>query len=224
MIAIAIDGGTATGKSSVAKALAKKLGFRVLDTGAIFRGIACAFVDSGKTELNEEVIKEFVKNLKVKVEFVDDLQHVFVNDIDKTVNLRTEKTSQMASKISVYPLIREFMNDVARDFAKSNNCVVEGRDICTVVLPNADVKFFFKADDKIRAERRVKQLLESGKEANFDDVYRDLVERDNRDSSRNVAPLKPAKDSIIIDSTLINENECIELCLKHIYKKINLKI
>lgn len=224
MIAIAIDGGTATGKSSVAKALAKKLGFRVLDTGAIFRGIACAFVDSGKQELNDEIIKEFVKNLKVKVEFVDELQHVFVNNIDKTANLRTEETSQMASKISVYPLIREFMNDVARDFAKRNNCVVEGRDICTVVLPNADVKFFFQADDKIRAERRVKQLLESGKEASFEDVYRDLVERDNRDSSRNVAPLKPAKDSIIIDSTFINESECIELCLKHIHKKINLNI
>ena len=220
MISIAIDGGTACGKGTIAKALSKRLGYRVLDTGAIFRGIACAFVDMGLEDMNDKVIDNFVKKIKIDVKFIDDVQHVFVNGNDKTPNLRTERTSQMASKISVYPKVREFMNQVARDFAKNNNCIVEGRDITTVVLPNADVKFFFCADAKVRAGRRVAQLKAAGKDANFDEVYKDLLERDERDSSRAVAPLKPAEGAIIMDNTDMTEEESIDFCYNAILKKL----
>lgn len=220
MISIAIDGGTACGKGTIAKALADKLGYKVLDTGAIFRGIACAFVDFGLKEMNDEIINKFVKTISLEVKFIGDVQHVFVNGEDKTPNLRTEATSQMASKISVYPQVREFMNEVAREFAKNNNCIVEGRDITTVVLPNADVKFFFCADAKVRAQRRVDQLIASGKQANFDEVYKDLLERDERDSSRAVAPLKPADDAIIMDNSNMSADESIEFCYNKIIEKI----
>lgn len=220
MISIAIDGGTACGKGTIAKALAEKLGFKVLDTGAIFRGIACAFVEAGLEEMNDQIIDNFVKGVKVSVVFDNDLQRVFVNGKDQTANLRTEKTSQMASKISVYPKVRSFMNDVAREFAKNNNCIVEGRDITTVVLPDATVKFFFTADPVVRAKRRVNQLLASGKEAEFDAVYKDLLERDERDSKRAVAPLKPAEGAIIMDNSNMTEEESIEFCYKKILEKI----
>lgn len=220
MISIAIDGGTACGKGTIAKALAEKLGYRVLDTGAIFRGIACAFVDAGLEEMNDEIIDNFVKTIKVEVKFIEDVQRVFVNGVDQTPNLRTEKTSQMASKISVYPKVRAFMNEVSREFAKNNNCIVEGRDITTVVLPNADVKFFFTADPVVRAKRRVNQLLASGKEADFDEVYKDLMERDERDSKRAVAPLKPAEGAIIMDNSNMTEEESIEFCYNKILEKI----
>ncbi len=220
MISIAIDGGTACGKGTIAKALSDKLNYKVLDTGAIFRGIACAFVDFGLSEMNDEIIDEFVQKIKIDVKFIDDIQHVFVNGEDKTPNLRTEATSQMASKISVFPKVRCFMNEVAREFAKQNNCIVEGRDITTVVLPNADVKFFFTADAKVRAERRVAQLIASGKEAKFDDVYKDLLERDERDSKRAVAPLKPAEDAIVMDNTNMTEQESIDFCYNKIIEKI----
>jgi len=220
MISIAIDGGTACGKGTIAKALADKLGFKVLDTGAIFRGIACAFVDFGLNEMNDSIIDEFVQKIKLDVKFIDDIQHVFVNGEDKTPFLRTESTSQMASKISVFPKVRSFMNEVAREFAKENNCIVEGRDITTVVLPNADVKFFFTADAKVRAARRVNQLIASGKEAKFNEVYKDLLERDERDSKRAVAPLKPAPDAIIMDNTNMTEQQSIDFCYNKIIEKI----
>jgi len=223
MISIAIDGGAACGKGSIAKGLSEKLGYKVLDTGAIFRGIACAFVEMGQQEMNEQIIDKFVDKIKIDVKFIDNVQHVFVNGEDKTPNLRTEKTSQMASKISVYPKIREFMNSVARDFAKNNNCIVEGRDITTVVLPNADVKFFFTADAKARAERRIKQQKKLGIDVNFEDVYRDLLERDKRDSTRAVAPLKPAKDAIILDNTNITKQESIDFCYNAILEKLKNK-
>ena len=220
MFTIAIDGAMATGKGTIAKNIANKLNFKVLDTGAIFRGIACSFVDAGYEDMNENIIDEFVKTLKVEVKFIDDVQHVFANGEDKTANLRTEKTSQMASKVSVYPKIREFMNEVARAFAKENNCVVEGRDIATVVLPNADVKFFFTAEPEVRARRRYEQLLASGKEADYEVVYKDMMERDARDSNREVAPLKPAEDSIILDNSKQTPEETLEECLKVIRKKM----
>ena len=220
MISIAIDGGTACGKGTIAKALADKLGYKVLDTGAIFRGFACAFVEAGLEEMNDEIIDKFVKGLKIEVKFDKELQRVFVNGKDQTANLRTEKTSQMASKISVFPKVRTFMNEVAREFAKNNNCIVEGRDITTVVLPNATVKFFFTADPVVRAKRRVNQLIASGKEANFEDVYKDLLERDERDSKRAVAPLKPAEGAIIMDNSDMTEQESIEFCYNKILEKI----
>ena len=220
MISVAIDGFTGCGKSTLAKALCQRLGFRMLDTGAIFRGIACAYGDMAYDEMNDENIEKFVKGISVEVKFIDDVQHVFVNGDDKTPNLRTEKTSQLASKISVYPKVREFMNETARDFAKNNNCIIEGRDIGSVVLPNADVKIFLTADEEVRAKRRYLQLVDAGKTANFDEVLKDLKERDYRDSHREVAPLKMAEGAIKVDNTNMSFEETIEYCHNLIAKKL----
>ena len=220
MVSVAIDGFTGCGKSTLAKSLCERLNFRMLDTGAIFRGIACAFGDLGYSEMDEGNIDKFVKEIAVEVKFIDNLQHVFVNGDDKTPNLRTEKTSQLASKISVFPKVREFMNDVAREFAKNNNCIIEGRDIGSVVLPNADVKIFLTADENVRAKRRYLQLIEMGKNADLNEVLKDLKERDYRDSHREVAPLKMTDDAIKVDNTNMTFEETIDFCYNLIVSKI----
>ena len=220
MVSVAIDGFTGCGKSTLAKKLCDRLGFKMLDTGAIFRGIACAFGDMGYEEMNEAVVDEFVKLISVDVKFIDEVQHVFVNGDDKTSNLRTEKTSQLASKISVFPKIRTFMNEVARDFAKKNNCIIEGRDIGSVVLPNANVKIFLTADEEVRAKRRYLQLLEMGKSADYDEVLKDLQERDFRDSHREVAPLIMTSDAIKVDNTNMTFDEAVDYCYNLIREKM----
>ena len=219
MVNVAIDGFTGCGKTTLTKALCEKTGFKMLDTGAIFRGIACAFVDAGLEEMNDEVVDRFVQDLKVEAKFIDDKQHVFVNEVDQTANLRTEKISQMASKISAFAKVREFMVQISRDFASKNDCIVEGRDIGSVVLPNAQVKIFLTADEKVRAQRRLDQLHQMGKEAIFDDVLKDLQERDYRDSHREVAPLKKVDDAVLVDNTNMSFEETINHCLNIISEK-----
>ena len=219
MVNVAIDGFTGCGKTTLTKALCEKTGFKMLDTGAIFRGIACAFVDGGLEEMNDEVVDRFVQDLKVEAKFIDDKQHVFVNGVDQTANLRTEKISQMASKISAFAKVREFMVKISRDFASKNDCIVEGRDIGSVVLPNAQVKIFLTADEKVRAQRRLDQLHQMGKEAIFDDVLKDLQERDYRDSHREVAPLKKVDDAVLVDNTNMSFEETINHCLNIISEK-----
>lgn len=220
MISVAIDGFTGCGKSTLAQKLCEKLGFRMLDTGAIFRGIACAFGDMGYGEMTEKNIDKFVTEISVEVKFIDGVQHVIVNGDDKTPNLRTEKTSALASKISVFPKVRTFMNDVARDFAKKNDCIIEGRDIGSVVLPNANVKIFLTADEDVRAKRRYLQLVEMGKSADYEEVLKDLKERDYRDSHRDVAPLKMTSDAIKVDNTNMTFEETVDFCYDLIKQKM----
>lgn len=219
MINIAIDGYTGVGKTTLTKILCERTGFRMLDTGAIFRGIACAFVDSGLEDMNNQIVNDFVKNLIVEVKFINDSQHVFVNGVDQTANLRTERISQMASKISAYAKVREFMVDIARDFAAKNDCIVEGRDIGSVVLPNAQVKIFLTADERIRAQRRFDQLKQMGKEESYDVVLEDLKERDYRDTHRDVSPLVKVEEAVLVDNSNMTFKETVEHCLKIIADK-----
>ncbi len=218
MINIAIDGHVGSGKSTLAKGLAEKLGFHVFDTGAIYRGIACEYMVRDLGEPNEEIINEFIKTIEVRVEFIDNLEHVFVNDKDYTGDLRYEKTSVMAGKVSPYPKLREKVLDIQRNFAKSHNVVMEGRDIGTNVLPNADFKFFITASEEVRAKRRFDQIKDKPNAPTYEQILIDLRERDYRDEHREHAPLIPAKDAIIIDSSNQSLDETIEKCLKHIKK------
>ena len=220
MINIAVDGFTGSGKSALVKLLAKKLGddFKILDTGAIFRAMAYA-LSQKNIKVSEKTVSKFVNDLKIEVMFVDGVQHVIVDDFDTTNFLRTEEISQLASKISVYPKVREKYLEIAKNFAGANNCIMEGRDIGSVVMPNADVKIFLTADENIRAKRRFDELKAKGVKTTFAEVLKDLKERDLRDTMREVAPLVPADDRIIVDNSDMNLGESVDFCYDIITKK-----
>lgn len=215
MLNIAIDGHVGSGKSTLSKGLAKRLNLRVLDTGAIYRGIACRFKAEGlENHIDEGTINKFVEKLKVQVEFDGDLQRVIVDGVDYTPWLRKEETSVLTSKISPFPKIRDKVLDIQRDFAKKYDCVIEGRDIGTVVLPNADVKFFITASEKVRAQRRYDQIKDLPDSPSYDEILKDLRMRDYQDEHRKIAPLKPAEDSIIMDTSEMTLEQTIEKCVQ----------
>lgn len=220
MLNIAIDGHVGSGKSTLSKGIAKELNLKVLDTGAIYRGIACHFQTKKYNEISEETINAFIKQIEVSVKFIEDIQHVVVCGIDYTPYLRKEETSVLASKISPFPQIREKVLEIQRTFAKNYDCVIEGRDIGTVVLPNADVKFFITASEKVRAQRRFDQIKNLPDSPTFEEILKDLRDRDYQDEHRKVAPLKPAEDSIIMDTSNMSLEETIKKCVEIIKKKM----
>ena len=223
MFKIAIDGYMGSGKSTLAKGLCEKLGsdFKMLDTGAIFRAIAYAYLTSYGEDVMEEKARELVNTKNIEVRFIEDKQNVFVNQENVTPFLRTEVISQMASKISVYPFVREKYLKIAKDFASRNNCVMEGRDIGSIVMPDADIKIFLTANEKTRAMRRFEEAKLRGQKVKFDDVLKDLRERDERDTTRKEAPLKPCKDSIIVDNSDMDLDETIDFCYNLIANKLD---
>ncbi|MBR3935670.1 MAG: (d)CMP kinase [Oscillospiraceae bacterium] len=198
---IAIDGPAGAGKSATAKALAKELGFIYVDTGALYRGIGLYALRKGvKTNSIEEVVP-LLAEIKIEMRHIDGEQHIFLNGEDVTGLIRTESVSGAASDVSAIPAVRDFLFDMQRDIAEKNDVVMDGRDIGTVVLPDAELKIFLTAKPEVRAERRVKQLAEKGVEANFDDVLADVIQRDYNDSHRDFRPLKLAEDGILMDNT-----------------------
>lgn len=225
MFKIAIDGFMGSGKSSLAKGLCRRLGdsFKMLDTGAIFRAFAYVYKVVYGTEVAENNVKTLLDNNKIEIRFIDGVQNVFVNQENVTPFIRTEEISQMASKISVFPAVREKYLEIAKDFASRNNCVMEGRDIGSVVMPDAEIKIFLTADENKRAIRRFEEAKGKGADVKFDDVLKDLRERDERDSSRKVAPLKPVKDSLIVDNSDMTLEETIDFCYNLIMKKMDEK-
>lgn len=217
MYNIAIDGPVGSGKSTLAKMLATRLGFRFLDTGALYRGVACYIKYKNIDKIDEQSINKIVNELTIKIKFINNIQHVIINNINFTAQLREEDISMLSSQISNYKSVRDKVLLLQREFAKENNCILEGRDIGTVILPNADVKFYLIADEKIRATRRYLQFKNSN-DASYEKVYSDLKKRDFDNIHREIAPLKPAKDSIIIDNTNMTIEECANLCMKYINK------
>lgn len=223
MFNIAIDGFMGSGKTTIAKVLAEKLNFKILDTGAIFRAIAYGYSKSGLGELTEAKANKFVKDCIVMVNFVGKDQHVWLNDEDVTPYLRTQEISQLASKISAFEQVRTKYLEIAKKFAEDFDCVMEGRDIGTVVMPNADVKFFMTANENTRAQRRFEDVVLKDKNAKLENVLSELRERDTRDSTRKIAPLKPCEDSVIIDNTNMTVDETVAFCMDIIEKKLKEK-
>lgn len=221
MINIAIDGHVGSGKSTLARGLAKKLGFNVFDTGAIYRGLACEFKEKGYKSIDENTISDFITSVEVKIFFEGDVQHVVVNGHDHTPNLRREEISMLSAQISPFPKLREKVKDLQRHFAKEYNCIMEGRDIGTVVLPNADVKFFITASEEVRAQRRFDQVKYKPNSPSYQEILNDLRERDYKDEHRTVAPLKPAKDAIILDTSNMTLDDTINKCIEIINNKLN---
>ena len=219
MYSIAIDGPSGSGKSTIAKAVAKRLGFLYVDTGAIYRTVGLFAKKSGIDPHDEVTLGKNLDKVDIKLKWVDGTQHVFLSDEDVSEDIRTPEMSMYASAVSALGAVRKFLLEMQRDFARNNNVIMDGRDIGTVILPNATVKFFMTASNDARAVRRHKELCEKGEVITLDEVKRTMAERDKNDSTRKVAPAIPAADAIMLDNSGTFE-ETIEKALEIIRSKI----
>ncbi len=210
-IAIAIDGPAGAGKSTIAKLAAKELSFIYVDTGALYRAIGlCAYRnDIGSKDVPE--ILKMLEDIKVELAFNDKgEQVVLLNGEDVSSLIRTPEISMYASDVSAIPEVRAFLLDLQRNMAKTNNIIMDGRDIGTVVLPDAKVKIFLTASAEVRAKRRYDELIEKGMDVKYEDVLKDVETRDYNDSHRETAPLKPADDSVIVDTSGLDLEQSVE--------------
>lgn len=219
-ISVAIDGPAGAGKSTLAKAVSKELGFIYVDTGALYRAIGLFFIRKGFKPDNLNDLTPYLDDIKVELKFINGVQFVFLCGEDVSAQIRTPEASMMASAVSAKKEVRAFLLNMQRDIAKENNVVMDGRDIGTVVLPNATVKIFLTADCEERAKRRYIELKEKGISDSYEAVLEDMKKRDYNDSHREIAPLKPADDSVIADTTSKNLEESKQLLLDIIKEKI----
>lgn len=219
MINVAIDGPAGAGKSTIAKAAAKELGFIYVDTGALYRAVAYNAVKNGVID-DEQGIISMLDDTKVELKYVEGVQSVYLNGEDVSGFIRTPEISMGASKVSAIPQVREFLLNLQREIAKTNNVIMDGRDIATVVLPDAEVKIFLFASPECRSERRYKELVEKGENVSFDDVLKDVNQRDYQDSHREIAPLKPSEESIMADTSELTLQESIDLIVNTIKERI----
>ena len=213
MIKIAIDGFSGSGKGELSRGLAKKLNLKHLDTGAIFRGIACAFVKMGIENPTENDILENIDNVNIKVTFDENSQNIILDGENINHLLRNESTSQMASKVSVFMAVREKYLKIVREFSNNYNCIIDGRDITSIVLPDADLKIFLNASEETRAKRRYEENIQKNIPCTYEEVLANLQERDYRDSHRDIAPLIIVDDAFVVD----NSNMGIEETINHCY-------
>lgn len=221
MINVAIDGPAGAGKSTVARGAAKQLGYIYVDTGALYRTVALSAVRCGALG-DSEKIENMLKNITVNLAFDDaGAQCVYLNGEDVSSLIRTPDISMAASDVSKIPAVRAFLLGLQRDIAENNNVIMDGRDIATVVLPNAQVKIFLTASPECRAERRYKELLEKGESVKYEDVLADVNARDYQDSHREIAPLKPSEDSYIADTSGKSLPQSIEMIVSVIKEKTN---
>lgn len=219
MFNVAIDGPAGAGKSTIAKAAAKELGFIYVDTGALYRAIAYNAVTKGVIDDTQKII-DMLTDTNVELKYVDGVQAVYLNGDDVSAYIRTPEISMGASKVSAIPQVREFLLNLQRDIAQKNNVIMDGRDIATVVLPNADVKIFLFASPECRAQRRYKELMEKGEGVTLEDVLADVNQRDYQDSHREIAPLKPSEDSVMADTSKLTLEESIQLIINIIKERI----
>ncbi len=220
MISVAIDGPAGAGKSSLSRKAAKALGFIYVDTGALYRAVGLKFSKSGADEKLDCDIEKILEGTTVDIRFIDGEQHVFLDDCDVNDEIRTPTASMMASAVSAKPPVRAFLLEMQRKLAKENNVLMDGRDIGTVVLPDATVKIFLTASAKVRAERRYKELIEKGSEVTFQEVYDDMVQRDYNDSHREIAPLKQAEDAVLADTSDLDFDGSLELILSIVKERL----
>lgn len=213
-INIAIDGPSGAGKSSLAKAIAKKLDIIYVDTGALYRSIGLYAQRNGISLENISKIIDNLSDIKLDLIYENGTQKVLLNEEDVSSYIRTPEISMYASAVSALPEVRAFLLNTQRDIAKSHSVVMDGRDIGTVVLPDADVKIFLTADPKKRAERRFEELKIKNPDIKLDDVYNDMVTRDRNDSTREVAPAVKAEDAVLLDNTNMSAEETIDEALK----------
>jgi cytidylate kinase len=201
-ISIAIDGPAGAGKSTIAKRLAKELGYYYVDTGAIYRTVAYFMDLLDVSPKDVDGVSRYIDELTIEIEYDEDgLQHMIMNGMDVTEDIRTPDISQKASLVSAHGVVRDMLLDMQRDVAKKHNVIMDGRDIGTVVLPRAQIKIFLTASAEVRAQRRYLELQAKGSKDSFEKVLSEIKKRDHQDSTRAIAPLKQAKDAILVDTS-----------------------
>lgn len=211
MINIAVDGPAGAGKSTIAKAVSKELEYIYVDTGALYRAIGLYAKEHGADTKSAKEVSALLSEIDIGIKFVDGEQRVFINGDDVSDKIRTPEISMAASDVSAIPTVREFLFELQKKLARENNVIMDGRDIGTVVLPNADIKIFLTASPEERAKRRFNELVQKGQSPIFEDVLKDIIQRDYNDSHREIAPLKQADDAILADTTGKSLYESVEL-------------
>jgi cytidylate kinase len=207
---IAIDGPAGAGKSTIAKLVAKKLNFIYVDTGAMYRAIALYMLKNGVDCADEAAVSAQVKNIDITIQYQDGAQQVILNGENVSGQIRTEEAGNTASAVSVYPAVRAHLLDLQRGLAAKNNVIMDGRDIGTCILPDADAKVFLTASSSVRAQRRYKELAEKGITCNLQEIEQDIIERDERDMNRAIAPLKQAEDAVLVDGSDLTIEQVVD--------------
>lgn len=220
MVAVAIDGPSGAGKSSLAKLLAKKLNYIYVDTGAMYRTIGLYSLRKGADLANERQVSALLPDIHMQLKNENGEQHFYLNGEDVSLLIRTEAVSMAASAVSAHPSVREFLLDTQRNMAKNENVLMDGRDIGTVVLPDAPIKIFLTASPQARAQRRYKELVERGQEVSYEAVLDDINRRDYNDSHREIAPLKQAADAVLVDTSELDFQQSFDALLKTIREKM----
>ena len=221
MINVAIDGPAGAGKSTISRKSAETLGYIYIDTGALYRTVGLAALRKGIDIDNPaDIVTVLTEDLTVELKFIDGAQRMFLNKEDVSDFIRTPEASMAASRVSAVPEVRKFLFDLQKKMARENNCIMDGRDIGTVVLPDAKVKIFLTASPEARAERRYKELVEKGMDVKIEDVLADINERDYNDSHRAIAPLKQADDAILCDTSELTLEDSISLIINTIKDNI----
>ena len=221
--AIAIDGPAGAGKSTIAKRLAKELGYHYVDTGAIYRTVAYFLDLWGVSPKDIDGVTRYIDELTINIEYDEEgTQHMIMNGMDVTADIRTQEISQKASLVSAHAIVRDMLLDMQRDVAKAYNVIMDGRDIGTVVLPKANVKIFLTASAEVRAKRRADELIAKGQKANYEQILKEIQQRDYQDTHREVAPLKMARDSIKLDTSDLDIDQVVAEMKAIVGKKIPL--
>ena len=220
---IAIDGPAGAGKSTIAKALAKELGYHYVDTGAIYRTVAYFLDLLGVSPKDVDGVERYIDELTIEIEYDEEgKQHMIMNGMDVSDEIRTQEISQKASLVSAHKVVRDVLLDMQRDVARKHNVIMDGRDIGTVVLPKATVKIFLTASAEVRAKRRTDELLAKGQKANYQQTLKDIQQRDYQDMNRPIAPLKQAKDAVLLDTSDLDIKGVVAAMKKIVGEKIAL--
>lgn len=220
MINVAIDGPAGAGKSTISRRAASELCYIYIDTGALYRTVGVAAMRQNKLGTQADIESVLTDALSVELRFENGIQKMYLNGEDVSEEIRTPEASMAASKVSAVPAVRAYLFDLQKKIAKENDCIMDGRDIGTVVLPDADVKIFLTASPEARAKRRFKELTEKGSDVKYEDVLSDMIKRDYDDSHRAIAPLKQAEDAILVDTSDIGLEESVALIIRTIKENI----
>lgn len=222
--AVAIDGPSGAGKSSLARAVAGDLGFIYVDTGAIYRTVGCYVLRQGVRPSDAQAVEALLPDIEIRMGYGDDgLQRMYLNGEDVTEAIRTPEVSMCTSKVAAIPAVRAFLLEMQREIAQEQSVIMDGRDIGTVVLPDADVKIFLTASPEERARRRHKELTEKGQTVAFEEVLEDVNRRDYNDTHRDIAPLKQAEDAVLCDTTDADLQGAVDMLVNIISGKLNAK-
>lgn len=219
-INIAVDGPSGSGKSTLSRKAAQQLGYIYVDTGAMYRAVGLFVCRKGITPVTEADVRQVLPEIQIDIQYENGEQLIYLNGENVSEAIREHKISAFASDVAALPCVRAFLLDRQREMAEKNNVIMDGRDIATVVLPNADVKIFLTASPEVRAKRRFNELKERGQEIDYEQLLADIKERDRQDSSRPIAPLKPSQDSIILSTDGLSFDQSLEKLITVIRENI----